>query len=214
MSSARHRRESPAAVLRDVGFGSTTPLLAPEEVEHRQTFDDLIDVVRFDVPNAVPPNTVVPVTVEVNNGAEFLLFGDDVCTENFFNGLLVQVDLAVDGDVVDTQTECVRGSNEEQQRYELSFVAPSAPGSYDVSVSTEGGNSGDPGETQTKLLEVSSDAPQPGECSRDQDCPGDQVCEDGTCVDPAPPGGSDLFSQAAVILGLLALIVIGLAAGG
>lgn len=166
MSSARHRRESPAAVLREVGLhGAAMRQAGQTSLKGGNLFIESISV-----PSApVAPGGTVRAEVTVGNGALFISAnepdGCDQAPSGEFLGYLTRLVADPEWTTAATPENCVRTSIFGIGRWsvELTFTAPSDPGFYNIEFGLFLPNSETESGTVTRTIEVAQGGdPSPG----------------------------------------------------
>lgn len=178
-------------------------------VTARVSDSSLVPIINFVLSTTVQPNTQVPISLTIGNTASFISpFEPDVCTRSGFNGYMIDVTLFVDGQTVSSEQKCVNAI--EDRTWEFTFTSGAAGATHDVVLEVRGAKTGNLLHTIERTVDVSAEAPPAPECETNADCPGDLVCRDGQCIEPTGP--AEEF-PILLVLGLFALVAIGLAAG-
>jgi hypothetical protein len=114
----------------------------------------------------VQPGTRMTVQATATNTAELIAGDPDACDAGFFwKGYQIDVELLLNGQLVDVVSDCVAGSGGSLTG-EFEFITPSEPGTYDVEVLVRGADSGHVADSTSQTLTIEEDAPE-------EDNPGD-----------------------------------------
>lgn len=164
---------------------------------------------RINAPETVNIGDDFDITFRVFNGfysaGQCLIYGDrcgpgSTCGSCFFCGVCptcYRVRSRVEwGDRRVSDNNCLGGTEigVGKHTYSHTFTAPQEPGVYTLDVQLRLPDTGRKKHREFDI-EVVDPTPEPEppepepECTQDWDCPGDQVCVDGLCVDPLPGNG-------------------------
>lgn len=190
--------------LESTGAGRLTARQKVGEVELEQ-----IDV----TPRPVSPGGVVTITVGLVERATFVgPFDPDLCNPPGIvetTGLATRVTAAPEWRPADDELVCVPVFNTTEGRasVDFQFPAPELEGEFAVQVSIELPGSGQGPESAAERVVVERDSK--AGCRSNLDCPGQQVCEGGQCVDPGGQNGDgNIIENASTLIALIVVMLI------
>lgn len=109
------------------------------------------------------PNTVMTARVTVRNSAEVIAGDEDGCSSGpVLNGYRLETSIKVDGEVVETRSNCIRGLNGSKE-YTFDVTTPTDGDSFELAYEVTGESSGRTVASGSQRVELREEAPGQGD---------------------------------------------------
>jgi len=146
----------------EVTARGTARNLARSSMDTRMSFasgSGQVSVGGLRMQSRVQPGTRMTAKASVTNHAQYIVGDNDQCDAGFFQkGYQIDMELLVDGELVDNISNCVKGMGGTLD-VEFEFLAPTSSGSHTVEVRAVGGSTGNVGDSTQQTLTIDENAP-------------------------------------------------------